>query len=78
MPVFWPGEFHVLYSPQGRKEWGTAEQLSLSLYFCFVLCLAFPLNWLSLGHRPQGALRIFSETGTLKCWMYINVLVNGF
>ena len=30
-PVFWPGEFHGLYSPWGRKESDTAEQLSLSL-----------------------------------------------
>ena len=30
-PVFWPGEFHGLYSPQGRKESDTTKQLSLSL-----------------------------------------------
>ena len=30
-PVFWPGEFHVLYSSWGCKESDTAEQLSLSL-----------------------------------------------
>ena len=28
-PVFWPGEFHGLYSPWGCKESDTAEQLSL-------------------------------------------------
>ena len=28
-PVFWPGEFHGLYSPWGRKESDTTEQLSL-------------------------------------------------
>ena len=32
-PVFWPGEFHGLYSPWGRKELETTEQLSLSLHF---------------------------------------------
>ena len=26
----WPGEFHGLYSPWGRKELDTIEQLSLS------------------------------------------------
>ena len=26
---FWPGEFHGLCSPQGRKELDTAEQLTL-------------------------------------------------
>ena len=29
-PVFWPGEFHGLYSLRGRKESDTTEQLSLS------------------------------------------------
>ena len=28
-PVFYPGEFHGLYSPWGRKESDTTEQLSL-------------------------------------------------
>ena len=28
-PVFWPGEFHGLYSPRGRKESDTTERLSL-------------------------------------------------
>ena len=30
-PVFWPREFHGLYSPWGCKELDTTEQLSLSL-----------------------------------------------
>ena len=29
-PVFWLGEFHRLYSPQGQKESDTTELLSLS------------------------------------------------
>ena len=28
-PVFWPGEFHGLYSPWDHKELDTTEQLSL-------------------------------------------------
>ena len=28
-PVFWPGEFHGMYSPWGHKESETTEQLSL-------------------------------------------------
>ena len=28
-PVFWPGEFHLLYSPWDCKESDTAEPLSL-------------------------------------------------
>ena len=31
-PVFWPGEFHGLYSPWGGKESDTTERLSLSLF----------------------------------------------
>ena len=29
-PVFWPGEFHGLYSPWDHKELDTTERLSLS------------------------------------------------
>ena len=29
--VFWPGEFHGLYSPRGHKESDMTEQLSLSV-----------------------------------------------
>ena len=29
-PVFWPGEFHGLYSPWGLKESDMTERLSLS------------------------------------------------
>ena len=32
-PVFWPGEFHGLYSPWGCKESDTAERLSLHFPF---------------------------------------------
>ena len=28
-PVFWPGQFHGLYSPWGHKEFDTTEQFSL-------------------------------------------------
>ena len=30
-PVFWPGEFHELYSPWGCKQSDMTEQLSLHL-----------------------------------------------
>ena len=48
-PVFWPAEFHGLYSPRGRKESDMTEQLSLSLWTHFTnnllrslnLCLSF-------------------------------------
>ena len=31
-PVFWPGEFHGLYSPWSRKESDTTERLALPLH----------------------------------------------
>ena len=31
-PVFWPGEFHGLYSPWGCKESDTTEQLSFTSF----------------------------------------------
>ena len=31
IPVFWPGEFHGLYSPWGRKELDTTKRLSLHM-----------------------------------------------
>ena len=35
-PVFWPGEFHGLYSPSGHKELDVTERLSLSFsHSCF-------------------------------------------
>ena len=42
-PVFWPGEFHGLYSPWGCKELNTAEQLSLSYEHnsCSEFCESF-------------------------------------
>ena len=40
-PVFWPGKFHGLYSPSGRKESDSTERLSLSrpmlMSFCAIL-----------------------------------------
>ena len=35
-PVFWPGEFHELYSPWGRKESDTTERLSIKEKVCFL------------------------------------------
>ena len=37
-PVFWPGEFHGLYSPWGRKESDTTELLALHFPCLLTLC----------------------------------------
>ena len=36
-PVFWPGEFHGLYSPWGHKESDMTEQLSLLKQFIKII-----------------------------------------
>ena len=48
-PVFWPGEFHKLYSPWGCKESDATEWLSL--------------HWLSLNRGEIQVLRGLSEPG---------------
>ena len=35
-PIFWPGEFHGLYSPWDLKESDTTEQLSLTHSTCHI------------------------------------------
>ena len=59
-PAFWPGECHGLYSPWGRKESDTTEQLSLSLQLLCGLDLACGHPWQglwdSVGHSPQTVL----------------------
>ena len=38
MPVFWPGEFHGLYSPCGCKDSDTTERLLLSpCFYSYIL-----------------------------------------
>ena len=36
IPVFWPGEFHGLYSPWGLEDSDTTEQLSLPFLLHFL------------------------------------------
>ena len=45
-PVFWPGQFHGLYSPWSYKESDTTEQLSLSLEGQVLgICLPMQGTW---------------------------------
>ena len=48
-PIFWPGEFHGLYSPWGCQESDTTEWLSL-LYKIVVI---FAIHW---HESPMGVL----------------------
>ena len=43
-PVFWPGEFHGLYSPWGHKESDMTERLSLSLWIYHNLFIYFLMD----------------------------------
>ena len=45
-PVFWPGEFHGLYSSWGLKELDTAERLSFHLVYMYFH--PYPASWFSL------------------------------
>ena len=42
-PVFWPGEFHGLYSPRGCKESNTTEWLSR--HFTLLTCKSLFKSW---------------------------------
>ncbi|KAB0372828.1 hypothetical protein FD755_015581 [Muntiacus reevesi] len=71
-PVFWPGEFHGLYSPWGCKELDMTEQLSLyvyifyfSIYFTFSFFLFTYMLCYSAHFFPKlDGLLVF----TLKFW----------
>ena len=53
-PIFWPGEFHGLYSPWGRKESDTTERPSLHLH----LYLGYRA---SLGLKQTGCHRTTAQ-----------------
>jgi len=52
LPVFWPGEFHGLYSPWGCKESDTTERLSLS-YICRLPPTPILPFWVITEHRAE-------------------------
>ena len=58
-PVFWPGEFHGLYSPWGPKELDTTERLSL-LLSCTLLSINGIKRYTLLGIKQ--ATRIYCTT----------------
>ena len=73
-PVFWPGEFHGLYSPWGRKELDTTEQPSLSLFFFHVhtytqscLTLCNPMDCSPPGSSVRGSFQ-----ATILEWVAIS------
>ena len=61
-PVFWPGEFHGLYSPWGRKESDTTERFS-TLIFTYL-------------HKDYKRLHC-SQT-TVRFFQNISTIINHF
>ena len=73
-PVFWPGEFHGLYSPWGRKELDTTEQLSrpeaaVVLYWLYrFLCLiAFVTNATHFFGELRSRTQYFFKRAEVTC-----------
>ena len=57
-PVFWPGEFHGLYSSRGRKESDTTERLSL---FFILKCYSKYFLLENYGELGVGSAREVSN-----------------
>jgi len=60
-PVFWPGEFHGLYSAWGGKELDTTEWLSLSLPFFTYFDKWCRFFWNHHGHGTIDWFQIEKE-----------------
>ena len=76
-PVFWPGEFHGLYSPWGHKESDMTEQLSLSLSKIFSqFVVIHTVNGFIIGHEAE--VDVFLEFLCFLCDpMNVGNLISG-
>ena len=73
-PVFWPGEFHELYSPWGHKESDTTERLSLFSYLVFPILLLSSISLhCSLKKAFLSLLAILWNSAF--SWVYISLLL---
>ena len=68
IPVFWPGEFHGLNSPWGRKESDMTEQLSLS----------FSRPYMTTGKSIALTIRTFVGKVTSLLFNMLSRLVIAF
>ena len=55
-PVFWPGEFHGLYSPRGHKESDTTERLSSKYSYALDGCFYKQQISMFCGFSPPGLI----------------------
>ena len=65
-PVFWPGEFHGLYSPWGCKESDTTERLSLTLH-SHSSWIDFLNLWMSQSNESQSSFQTITEEPGKSC-----------
>ena len=77
IPVFWPGEFHGLYSPWGHKESDTTEWLSLTSHQVVAECKNFPIIchisavFFPLERQPKGKRTNGNITTGIVVWIQI-------
>ena len=64
IPVFWPGEFHGLYSPWGHRESGMTEQLSKKKKKS--ICWGFPHG--SVGKESTCNAGDTGNSGSILGW----------
>ena len=68
IPVFWPGEFHRLYSQWGRKESETAEWLSFSLPRYRIVDISH--LWSSYSNSPHWNINSIKTRMFVYCIHY--------
>ena len=78
-PVFWPGEFHGLYSPGGCQESDMTEWLSLSLFKFFgllsymywlIFFFFFFMIWKALSwHVNYSLISTFTQEACQLCFV---------
>ena len=61
-PVFWPGEFHGLYSPWGCKESDTIERLSL--HFTSTQYIAWRIPWTEEPGHDWACVHVHARAHT--------------
>ena len=71
-PVFWPGEFHGLYRPRGRKESDMTERLSLS-YTHIIFSLVQLLSCVRLFATPWTAA-CQASTSIINSWSLLKLV----